>query len=394
MKKIIISLLIILILINQLMFNPVYATDSALEKNDKANDDEITYSQESFDDSANNGSTTGGNGESTKLSPSTSMMGTIVGWIAKIFNVFPMLAHALITSVVVSDSDDETIHKKFNIHDTIFGNYLIFDANYFDDKVDLEVNGTNSSDKFIIAIRKNVATWFYNVRLISMVISLGVLIYVGIRMAMSTIASDKATYKQMLLDWIVGIIILFMIQYLMIALLTLGDMMTGIFAKIEEQMLASGTTNSSFEITILDSVYSGVQTKGGLTVAYMSISYWALMILYFKFFMTYIKRVLITGFLIVVSPLLSVLYPIDKIGDGKAQSFNTWIKEFTINSFIQALHAGSYLVFAYTAGEIAEVAPIVGILFLFAITRVEKIVKEIFEMREAVSIKSVGESLK
>ena len=43
-----------------------------------------------------------------------------------------------------------------------------------------------------------------------------VLIVVGIKMATSTLASDKAVYKRMLVDWVVGVIILFAIHYFMI----------------------------------------------------------------------------------------------------------------------------------------------------------------------------------
>ena len=61
------------------------------------------------------------------------------------------------------------------------------------------------------------------------------------------------------------------------------------------------------------------------------------------------KRFLMVGFLIVISPLITITYSIDKAGDGKAQAFSTWLKEFMVNILIQPLHALIYLVFVLMA---------------------------------------------
>ncbi len=47
-------------------------------------------------------------------------------------------------------------------------------------------------------LRQNIAQWYYILRNISLVILLGVLIYVGIRMAISTVAEEEAKYKKCL----------------------------------------------------------------------------------------------------------------------------------------------------------------------------------------------------
>ena len=41
------------------------------------------------------------------------------------------------------------------------------------------------------------------------------------------------------------------------------------------------------------------------------------------------------GFLIVIAPLVTITYSIDKISDGKAQGMNTWFREFAYNVLIQ-----------------------------------------------------------
>jgi hypothetical protein len=108
-----------------------------------------------------------------------------------------------------------------------------------------------------------------------------------------------------------------------------------------------------------------------------------------KFFWLYMKRFLMVGFLIMISPLITISYSIDKAGDGKAQAFQKWSQEFIMNVLIQPLHALLYLVIVVTANEIATQAPLVAILLLFGISQSEKMVKVIFNMAETASMKGM-----
>lgn len=129
--------------------------------------------------------------------------------------------------------------------------------------------------------------------------------------------------------------------------------------------------------------------NGGMTVAAYSIAFWLLIFTEFKFFMMYVKRFFAVSFLIVISPLITITYSIDKAGDGKAQAFSAWFKEYLTNILIQPLQAMLYLVFVFSINEIATKAPIVGIIFLLSLTRAEKIVKTIFNLRELSSISTL-----
>ena len=84
-----------------------------------------------------------------------------------------------------------------------------------------------------------------------------------------------------------------------------------------------------------------------------------------------------TGFLIALSPLITITYPIDKAEDGKAQAFQAWFRELSITAFIQPLHCVIYMVFNETAGEISKVAPLLALIFLVLITYVEKVVRKV-----------------
>ena len=101
-----------------------------------------------------------------------------------------------------------------------------------------------------------------------------------------------------------------------------------------------------------------------------------------------------TGLLIVVSPLIIVTYSIDKAGDGKAQVFSSWLKEYSVNMLIQPLHALIYAIFVLTANGIAYRAPLVAIALLLSIGSVERMVKVVFDMKGLTTLKGVDKFLK
>ena len=82
----------------------------------------------------------------------------------------------------------------------------------------VETTTTGSVDE-ITSIAKQlqstVANWYRILRDISLVTLLSVLVYIGIRIIISSTSNDKAKYKQMLWDWVVAICLLFTMQYIM-----------------------------------------------------------------------------------------------------------------------------------------------------------------------------------
>ena len=64
-------------------------------------------------------------------------------------------------------------------------------------------------------LRPIIANWYNILRDISIVAMLSILVYVGIRIMISSTAGDKAKYKQLLIDWVVAVCLLFSMQYIM-----------------------------------------------------------------------------------------------------------------------------------------------------------------------------------
>lgn len=64
-------------------------------------------------------------------------------------------------------------------------------------------------------LRSYVAGWYKTLRNFALVSLLSILVYIGIRIVLSSVASDKAKYKQMLIDWVVALSLLLVMHYIM-----------------------------------------------------------------------------------------------------------------------------------------------------------------------------------
>lgn len=77
-------------------------------------------------------------------------------------------------------------------------------------------NGNGALD----SLRKVIAGWYVTLRTVAAVGLLSVLLYIGIRIIISSTSQDKAKYKQRIIDWIVAFCILFFMHYIMAGMIT------------------------------------------------------------------------------------------------------------------------------------------------------------------------------
>lgn len=241
-------------------------------------------------------------------------------------------------------------------------------------------NITGASDH-ITGLRKAVANWFFVLRNLSIVISLCILIYTGIRMAISALAEDKARYKTLLMNWLIQMILVFFMQYIIFGIIGINNalvktMQTGITGQTIAGESASGYMQNLFQVALEPTVSRGFGA---------SILYCVLIGMTIAFAIMYIKRMITIAFLIVISPAVTVTYAVDKIGDSRSQAMNTWLREFAYNVLIQPFHCIIYLVFVSSAMQMlmnadvgnfgAPVLVIVTMLFMF---KAEDILRRIF----------------
>ncbi len=104
----------------------------------------------------------------------------------------------------------------------------------------------------------------------------------------------------------------------------------------------------------------------------------------FIYFFSYVKRMITLAFLIIIAPLITVTYSIDKMGDGRSQALNTWMKEFVYNILIQPFQCIIYLSLAtsilgmLTSGSTSIINVFIAIYILMFMYQAEEIVKKIF----------------
>lgn len=281
-----------------------------------------------------------------------------------------------------------------------------------------------------------ISRWYVILRTIAVVAMMSVLVYIGIRIVISSASSDKAKYKQMLGDWLMGMILLFTMHYIMnfsnIAVNSLTNLLTqrnliedvnyipdkvgkkeGLakqlldekqvpqdgddgkalwryYQKGDQQIKNKGMddsvpyvewhTNLMGNVRILANIDN--QSKSDSYIGY-TLVYLVLVIYTFIFSWTYIRRVIYMAFLTLISPLVALTYPIDKVNDGKAQGFDYWFKEYMFNLLLQPMHLLIYTILVTSALEFTHTNLVYTLVALGFISTAEKIVRTMFNFQKA-----------
>ena len=199
-----------------------------------------------------------------------------------------------------------------------------------------ELNGEDVDENrapVVIQLKRLVATWYYVLRLLSIAAMLIVLIGIGIKMAISTIASEKAVYKRMLADWLAGLIILVSVHYIMWFIIQINDTLVGVvkdsansinqvqLKQLYDKNDAKGEKKEVSNEEIEISVYEEIRTRAydpklsvGLSgmIMYMTLVYFAV-----RYSLVYLKRFLTIVVLTLMGPPVGVAYALQKAISGK-----------------------------------------------------------------------------
>ncbi len=307
--------------------------------------------------------------------------------------------------------------------DNIFSNRIpLLDVNIINPPKD----DNNKSASYIL--QGTIAKWYVILRNIATVAFLSMLVYVGIRIIISSTAGDKAKYKQLLKDWLVGLCLLFMMHYGMSFALTLNEKFVDFLAsenksiviqyddldfsrftdvlvidgyenirKVVEKFNVDDDGNYVSDKLMWHTDFTGyvrflaqsniksftVATRMGYTVMYI-----VAVIYTWIFFIKYLKRLLYMTFLTLISPMVAMLYPLDKMNDGSAQTFNTWWKEYLFNLLIQPMHLILYTVLISSAMDLMVDHPVYALVVFGFMLQGEKFIKKMFGFDKA----SIGAS--
>ena len=269
-----------------------------------------------------------------------------------------------------------------------------------------------------------VSGWYYTLRNLALIALLSILVYIGIRIVISSTANEKAKYKSMIMDWVIAMCLLFFLHYIMAFSVTIVKRITDAVSsidngapeivRIQDEDTFKQVKESKFKDYVVDKNDDGNYTEGSDYVAWpignfteyarlelqllavdgdqgydsmasmtYSIVYIILIIYTVIFSFTYAKRVVYMAFLTLIAPLVALTYPIDKLNDGKAQAFDTWLKEYIFNLLIQPMHLIIYTILIGAVYAFATENMLYTLVALGFMTPAEKLLRRFFGFEKA-----------
>ena len=239
-------------------------------------------------------------------------------------------------------------------------------------------------------LRQTISDWYISFRNIAIVGLLSVLVYLGIRILISSTATDKAKYKESLQSWVVALCLVFFIHFIMSGLLMITDKFTDLISPSIDDGITVQVDNIKFRTNIIGLVRFNAQSSSMYNTAAYTILYLVLVIYTFIFTFMYFKRFLYMAFFTMIAPLVALTYPIDKAGDGKAQAFNLWFKEYSMNLILQPVHLILYVALVSSAIELVKQNLIYAIVAIGFLIPAEKFIKKMFGMDKAETPSGFG----
>ena len=214
---------------------------------------------------------------------------------------------------------DFAIKYFFTLDKLFFGDFKFLDINIFNINTSKESNSKGNEAN--ANLKKGVAVWTNATRGFAVAISLLLFILGAVMLMLNSARTDSkatsiASLKNFLTDTVKGLMIALMITVVLAMILFAHDMVISIFNAIRYKMLESGA--QSAEVIIYKNVLDLDINGYGYSVSF--IAYLFMSAYHIKFLIIYINRLLTIGFLIVVAPIISVTYALDRIGDRKKPS--------------------------------------------------------------------------
>lgn len=279
--------------------------------------------------------------------------------------------------------------------ENIFSNKIpALDVNFIHPNSYTNVYG-ESTPSYASKLAPTISSWYKAFRNISVVGLLCVLVYLGIRILIETSAQGKAKYKESLKNWFIALCLVFAIHFIMAGTLMLIDKVTELLNNSLGDStiyvdVVEGSSRTSFKTNLTGYMrFMAESNNWGDATAY-TIIYVVLVIYTIMFTFTYLKRFLWMAFLTMIAPLVSLTYPIDKAGDGKAQAFNMWFKEYIMNAILQPVHLLLYSVMVSSAMDLASDNPIYALVTIGFLIPAEKFIKKMFGLDKGQTAGGLG----
>ncbi len=275
------------------------------------------------------------------------------------------------------NADEPKNKYRIGIDDIVYNRVPLFDVNVFNDKPGGKNIDKNSP---LFFLRTLVANWFVLGMNLSLAVMIIIIIYTGIRMALSTIAEKQAEYKEMLFNFVKAIAKIFMLAAIMALIMNISQYLTSLFAEKgpDPDSIVGGR---NLYVTMVTRALGSISFKAKLPAA---ILFFGLTLTFFKFCYRYVKRMLNVYLLIIIAPVLVAKDAYEGTSGKQGKTFSAWLQEFTLNVALQPAHALIYTSLVYVALDNATndvMSFLVAVLILNFMITADKIFFKIFNMR-------------
>ena len=286
----------------------------------------------------------------------------------------------------------------------VFNRIALFDPNF--------VNPANFSiSKGMGSILRDLFASFQTIAIAVFVIAAMV---VGIQIALSTIASKKAQYKEAAVKWLMGLLLLIFIKFIVAGIFYLNEVLVSKLYQI---------SNANVKIPIyftdviptygqaLSGLVKGLENLTGLTLTAKASGYFGILLANIckgiggnliasivgfvilgqtlTIIGAYLKRLFMAMLLGVIAPLVVAVDSINTATGKTSNIFKNWLQNFTITVFMQSIHAAYMVVLFQILGDLygsattfsslneSQVA-IVTIVLTTGLIKLEKMIKSVF----------------
>lgn len=317
--------------------------------------------------------------QTSSLDPGSSIFDAVIGVICGLF----LIPIQLLSYLMTSAAENTFIHSFdncFTIQKCVSGQYDLFDIDIFDTQPTegkyKDLHGT---------IRPNIQLWYIALRNLAIVICAIIVVYIGLRMALATVAEAQAKYKQMLTNWLISLCLLFLMHFLIYGLLYLSKVITKIFREAMEAMEGDFS-----EEELVGNMFTSVWKAKGAQKFGVVVMIYVLVYHELKYFILFLTRMFYFYYLVAISPLVTITYSLDKMKDSKAQAFTAWLHKIINEIFLGPIECLVYLIFVFTAGVIMSEVPLLAIIMIISMGQGEKAIKKVLGIRERRGITSFG----
>lgn len=228
-----------------------------------------------------------------------------------------------------------------------------------------------------VGLRTTIKNWYRTLRNLAVVALLSILVYLGIRILISSTAEDKAKHKEVLKDWFIALVLVFLMHFIMSAVIAIVNQINSLFNDMNNSVYIN------YGGTVFKSNFTGAMRflaqSSSVSQAWVYTVIYLVIICYtFIFTIQYLKRVLYIAFYTMISPLVAITYPLDKLGDGKSQAFNKWFKEYTMTMALQPIHLVIYTMVVSSSLNLAVNNPIFALVAIGFLIPAEQFIRSLF----------------